>query len=111
LLRALAAVVCEKGYQEARITEIVERAKTSRRTFYEHFESKEAAMVAALDSGSAQMLAAALPAFRRGGDWARSVHDTQQAMLHYAAEEPEYAASARSRCMGPGRGRWSSARW
>jgi AcrR family transcriptional regulator len=44
------------------IAEIVERAKTSRRTFYEYFDSKEDAMVAALDSGSAQMLAAALPA-------------------------------------------------
>jgi AcrR family transcriptional regulator len=90
LLRALAAVVSEKGYQEAKISEIVERAKTSRRTFYEYFDSKEDAMVAALDSGSAQMLAAALPAFRRGGDWPRAVRDTQQAMLHFAAEEPEY---------------------
>ena len=90
LLRALAAVVSEKGYQEAKIAEIVERAKTSRRTFYEHFASKEDAIVAALDSGSAQMLAAALPAFRRGGDWPQAVHDTQEAMLHFAAEEPEY---------------------
>jgi AcrR family transcriptional regulator len=90
LLRALAAVVSEKGYQEAKIAEIVERAKTSRRTFYEYFDSKEDAMVAALDSGSAQMLAAALPAFRRGGDWPRAVRDTQEAMLHFAAEEPEY---------------------
>jgi hypothetical protein len=47
-------------------------------------------MVAALDSGSSQMLAAALPAFRRGGEWPRAVHDTQEAMLHFAAEEPEY---------------------
>jgi hypothetical protein len=47
-------------------------------------------MVAALDSGSSQMLAAALPAFRRGGSWQRAVHDTQEAMLHFAAEEPEY---------------------
>jgi AcrR family transcriptional regulator len=90
LLRALAAVVSEKGYQEAKIAEIVERAKTSRRTFYEHFDSKEDAMVAALDSGSAQMLAAALPAFRRGGPWPLAVRDTQRAMLHFAAEEPEY---------------------
>jgi AcrR family transcriptional regulator len=90
LLRALAAVVAEKGYQEMKISDVVERAKTSQRTFYEHFASKEDAVVAALDSGSSQMLAAALPAFRRGGEWQRAVHDTQEAMLHYAAEEPEY---------------------
>jgi len=90
LLRGLAAAVSEKGYQATKIADIVERAKTSQRTFYEHFDSKEDAMVAALDSGSSQMLAAALPAFRRGSSWARAVHDTQEAMLHFAAEEPEY---------------------
>ncbi|HKO37707.1 MAG TPA: TetR/AcrR family transcriptional regulator [Solirubrobacterales bacterium] len=90
LLRALAAVVSEKGYRETKIADVVERARTSQRTFYEHFEGKEDAMVAALDSGSSQMLAAALPAFRRGGSWQRAVHDTQEAMLHFAAEEPEY---------------------
>jgi AcrR family transcriptional regulator len=90
LLRALAAAVAEKGYRDTRIADIVQRAKTSQRTFYEHFDGKEDAMVAALDSGSSQMLAAALPAFRRGGSWQQAVHDTQEAMLHFAAEEPEY---------------------
>ncbi|HVY97002.1 MAG TPA: TetR/AcrR family transcriptional regulator [Solirubrobacterales bacterium] len=90
VLRALAAVVSEKGYQAATVADVVERAHTSQRTFYESFADKEAAMVAALDSGSAQMLAAALPAFRRARDWAHSVHDTQEAMFRFAAEEPEY---------------------
>ena len=91
MLRALAAVVAEKGYPETTVAEIVERASTSQRTFYEHFENKEEAIVAALDSGSAQMLAAALPAFRRAPDWAHAVHDTQEAMFRFGAEEPEYA--------------------
>jgi AcrR family transcriptional regulator len=103
LLRALAAVVSEKGYQDAKISEIVERAKTSQRTFYEHFPSKEDAMVAALDSGSAQMLAAALPAFRRGGEWPHAVHDTQEAMLHFAAEEPEYGRLGAVEMYGAGK--------
>ena len=103
LLRALAAVVSEKGYQDAKIAEIVERAKTSQRTFYEHFPSKEDAMVAALDSGSAQMLAAALPAFRRGGEWPHAVHDTQEAMLHFAAEEPEYGRLGAVEMYGAGK--------
>ena len=90
VLRALAAVVSERGYQEATVGEIVERARTSKRTFYESFQDKETATVAALDSASAQMLAAALPAFRRGGDWPYSVRDALAAMLRFAAEEPEY---------------------
>ncbi|MGN6201108.1 MAG: TetR/AcrR family transcriptional regulator, partial [Solirubrobacterales bacterium] len=64
---------------------------TSQRTFYEHFKNKEDAIVAALDNGSAHMLAAALPAFRRAPDWAHAVHDTQEAMFRWGAEEPEYA--------------------
>lgn len=91
LLRALAAVVAEKGYPETTVAEIVERARTSQRTFYEHFANREEAMVAALDSGSAQMLAAALPAFRRASDWQHAVRDTQEAMFSFGVGEPEYA--------------------
>lgn len=91
LLRALAAVVAEKGYPDTTVAEIVDRASTSQRTFYEHFKNKEDAIVAALDSGSAHMLAAALPAFRRAPDWKHAVHDTQEAMFAFGAEEPEYA--------------------
>jgi AcrR family transcriptional regulator len=91
ILRALAAVVAEKGYPDTTVAEVVERASTSQRTFYEHFKNKEDAIVAALDSGSAHMLAAALPAFRRAPDWPHAVHDTQEAMFRWGAEEPEYA--------------------
>jgi AcrR family transcriptional regulator len=90
VLRALAAVVSERGYQETTVAEVVERAHTSQRTFYKSFQDKEAAMVAALDSGSAQMLAAALPAFRRATDWPSAVYGTQEAMFRFAAEEPEF---------------------
>lgn len=91
LLRALASVVAEKGYPDTTVAEVVERARTSQRTFYEHFKNKEDAIVAALDSGSAHMLAAALPAFRRAPDWKHAVHDTIEAMFCWGAEEPEYA--------------------
>lgn len=91
ILRALAAVVADKGYPDTTVAETVDRASTSQRTFYEHFKNKEDAIVAALDSGSAHMLAAALPAFRRAPDWKHAVHDTIEAMFCWGAEEPEYA--------------------
>jgi AcrR family transcriptional regulator len=91
ILRALAAVVAEKGYPDTTVADVVEKASTSQRTFYEHFKNKEDAIVAALDSGSAHMLAAALPAFRRAPDWKNAVHDTIEAMFAFGAEEPEYA--------------------
>jgi AcrR family transcriptional regulator len=91
ILRALAAVVAEKGYPDTTVADVVEKASTSQRTFYENFKNKEDSIVAALDSGSAHMLAAALPAFRRAPDWKHAVHDTIEAMFAFGAEEPEYA--------------------
>jgi AcrR family transcriptional regulator len=90
VLRALAAVVTEKGYASATVAEIVERASTSQRVFYGHFANKEDAFLAALDSGSAQMLAAVLPAFRRAESWQHSVRAAYEAMFAFAMEEPEY---------------------
>ncbi len=91
LLRGLAAAVADKGYTETTIADIIERAGTSYRAFYELFENKEDAIVAALDVGSLQMLAAALPAFRMAKDWAEAVRATQEAMFLYGVQEPEYA--------------------
>ena len=97
LLRALAAVVAEKGYPETTIADIIERAGTSYRAFYERFESKEDAVVAALDVGSLQMLAAALPAFRmRQGLGGRGAG-------HPGGDVPLRGAGARVRAAGGGR--------
>jgi AcrR family transcriptional regulator len=90
VLRALAAIVAEKGYQATTVAEVVERAATSQRVFYGHFENKEDAFLAALDSGSAQMLGLVLPAFRRAKSWAESVRAAYEAMFSFGIEEPEY---------------------
>jgi AcrR family transcriptional regulator len=90
VLRALAAIVAEKGYKAATVAEVVERAGTSQRVFYGHFENKEEAFLAALDSGSAQMLGLVLPAFRRANRWQESVRAAYEAMFSFGIEEPEY---------------------
>lgn len=90
VLRALAATVAEKGYAATTVAEVIERASTSYRVFYGHFEDKERAVLAALDSGSAQMLASVLPAFHRARSWPESVRAAYEAMFAFAMEEPEY---------------------
>ncbi len=90
VLRALAAIVAEKGYAAATVAEVVERAGTSYRVFYGHFANKEEAFLAALDSGSAQMVAAVLPAFNRAKSWPEAVRAAYEAMFAFALEEPEY---------------------
>jgi AcrR family transcriptional regulator len=91
VLRALAATVAEKGYPSATVAEIVDRASTSQRTFYENFSNKEEALLAALDRGSAQMLANTLPAFRRAQDWQSAVRVAYEEMFAFGFEEPEYS--------------------
>ena len=110
LLRALAAVVAEKGYPETTITDIIERAGTSYRAFYERFDSKEDAVVAALDVGSLQMLAAALPAFRRAkGLGGRGAGAPRRRCSSTACRSRSTRGWGRSRCTRRGNGRSSSA--
>jgi AcrR family transcriptional regulator len=51
-MKILSAVIhetAERGYAETSVGDISRRAKISRRTFYEHFDGKEAAFLAAFD--------------------------------------------------------------
>lgn len=90
ILRALAAVVAEKGYPAMTIGDIAARASISLSTFYANFADKEEAMLAAVDSGSSQMLATTLPAFRRAPDWPHAVRGAFGAMFAFCSAEPEY---------------------
>ncbi|MFD2470074.1 TetR/AcrR family transcriptional regulator [Amycolatopsis silviterrae] len=60
--RALESLLAEKRFQKVTIGDLVGRAHTSRRGFYEHFDSKEACLLALLaeaaESGAAQVSAA-----------------------------------------------------
>jgi AcrR family transcriptional regulator len=55
ILDGLAHAICAKGYLAASIGDIVKSARTSRRTFYELFENKEAAAKALVEYGSGYM--------------------------------------------------------
>jgi AcrR family transcriptional regulator len=91
LIRATAEVVAEKGYPATTVGAIVERGSTSLTTFYSYFADKEEAVLAALDSGAALLLAAVLPAFRRSPEWPLAIRGAFGAMFAYAQEEPAFA--------------------
>ncbi|MEX0972950.1 MAG: TetR/AcrR family transcriptional regulator [Solirubrobacterales bacterium] len=92
VLRGLAAVARERGYREVTIGEIAARASLSLATFYSYFPGgKEEAMLAALDTGSALMLAQTLPAYRRAHDWPHAVRAGLGACFAFGVGEPDYA--------------------
>ncbi len=50
LIAAMATSIDEKGYRETTVADVVRLARTSRRTFYEHFEDREACFLALFDA-------------------------------------------------------------
>ena len=50
LIDAMAASIDAKGYRETTVADVVRIAHTSRRTFYEHFEDREACFLALFDA-------------------------------------------------------------
>lgn len=92
IVDALAAVVARDGYAGATITEVAQAGSMSLSTFYDHFNGKEAAFLAALDDAMRRMLEVALPAYRQAEDWPHGVRDGLDALLTYLAGDPSTAA-------------------
>jgi AcrR family transcriptional regulator len=63
LIAAMAASIDAKGYRETTVADVVGIAHTSRRTFYEHFDDREACFLAlfdALNNATMDQIAAAV---------------------------------------------------
>ncbi|MDT3396956.1 TetR/AcrR family transcriptional regulator [Streptomyces sp. B1866] len=92
---ALFDAVAEKGYPATTIQDVVARAEISRRTFYEHFPSKEACFLAAFDGAVGEVgarLEAALDAVPKD-DWRERVRRSWRVFLAALAENPSVTRS------------------
>ena len=56
LIDAMAESIQAKGYRETTVADVVRIAHTSRRTFYEHFEDREACFLELFDATNDQMM-------------------------------------------------------
>jgi AcrR family transcriptional regulator len=106
LLDALAASIAADGYRNTTVADIVRRARTSRRTFYEHFADKEACFVALLTAANAEMIryitAAVDPASSRETQvrqaveaWIASAESEPALTLSWIRDVPSLGAAAR----------------
>jgi AcrR family transcriptional regulator len=91
VLQALTMESAEVGYLRTTIDQIVKRAEISPSMFYNHFQSKEEAMLAAIDRAGARLVAAVLPPFRRTGDWPQAVRVGVGALFSQLASRPALA--------------------
>jgi AcrR family transcriptional regulator len=69
LLEGMAAAIRECGFRESTVADVVRHARTSRRTFYEHFPSKQACFIALLHEANAAMARQIAAAVDPGAPW------------------------------------------
>jgi AcrR family transcriptional regulator len=91
ILSAVAEVVSLAGYAEMSVEDIVVTAGVSRRTFYDHFKSKEDAFLAAYDAVVAQLVARVQEAFAANDEFTDRVRECLAAFLGFVASEPAFA--------------------
>jgi AcrR family transcriptional regulator len=90
-LRAFAVVVAEQNYANTTVEVVLKRAQMSATTFYAHFHGKDDAMLAAIDSACAQIVAAIQPPFRRAPDWPEGIRAALGALCSFLASRPALA--------------------
>jgi AcrR family transcriptional regulator len=91
LIAALAQVVNERGYNAVTIADITAAAQVSRRTFYEHFESREACFLAAFDVVVTHLHNLIAEAIEPIPDWPHRVGAGLRALLAFFVAEPGLA--------------------
>jgi AcrR family transcriptional regulator len=87
---ALAELCAEQGYRSTTVTDVVSRARTSRNTFYEHFEGREQAFQSLLDRSIGELLDCTKLACQRTAPEQR-VEAGLGAVLTWVAAEPAAA--------------------
>lgn len=91
LIAGLAEAVAENGYAGTTIAHITRQAAVSRRTFYEHFSSKDECFVAAYDSVMTALRKQVGEAFDGEKEWPQAVKAGIRAMLEFLTREPNLA--------------------
>jgi AcrR family transcriptional regulator len=88
LIAAMIEVVGENGYQGTTVARVIERAKVSRKTFYEHFANKRECLLDASDVILAEGLRRMQDAYREADSLAGRADAAIRAIFTAAIENP-----------------------
>jgi AcrR family transcriptional regulator len=91
ILDAVADVVSLVGYQAMSVEDVVSTAGVSRRTFYDHFTSKDDAFLTAYDAIGATLADHVQTAYNASDTFEEGVIACLAAFLEFVASEPHYA--------------------
>lgn len=88
LLEGMAHAVAARGYADTTIADIVREAGVSRRTFYEHFETKAKCLIALYEAASINALKVLQEAINPERDWQTQVEQAMNAYFGCLSQNP-----------------------
>ena len=93
LLDGLAASIEERGYRESTVADIVRCARTSKRTFYDHFPGKEECFAELLSANNEELVAALMEAVDSEAPWREQVRMAVNAYVRTIEANPAITLS------------------
>jgi AcrR family transcriptional regulator len=93
LLDGLAASIGERGYRDTTVADIVRHARTSKRTFYEQFASKEECLIELLRRNNEDLIANIPAAVDPEADWQQQIRQAAGAYVDHIGSRPAITLS------------------
>jgi len=88
LLDGLATSIAERGYRETTVADVVRHAKTSKRTFYEQFATKESCLIELLRRNNIELIAKINATVDGEADWQSQIRDAVDAYIEHIDARP-----------------------
>ena len=93
LLDGMAASIIERGYRDTTVADIVRHARTSKRTFYEQFASKEACLIELLRRNNDMLITTIRNAVDPDADWQVQIRQAVIAYVDHIEARPAITLS------------------
>jgi AcrR family transcriptional regulator len=93
VLDGLAASIGERGYRDTTVADIVRHARTSKRTFYEQFASKEECLIELLRKNNEDLIANIQTAVDPEAQWHDQIRQAAEAYVDHIGSRPAITLS------------------
>lgn len=93
LLDGLATSIGERGYRDTTVADIVRHARTSKRTFYEQFGSKEECLIELLRRNNEDLIASIRATVDPDADWQDQIRQAAEAYVAHIGARPAITLS------------------